>query len=73
MNVTITSGSAVASGTLSQAELSELLAYAATLCLPRTVIGWETESGCLCCELYGGDIDDLIGRARGLAGKVTTI
>jgi hypothetical protein len=71
MNVTIASGSHVASGTLSQGELRELLAYAATLCLPRTVIGWQAESGCLCCELFGGDIDDLMGRARGLAGKVT--
>jgi hypothetical protein len=71
MNVVITSGLHVASGTLSQAELRDLLAYAATLCLPRTVIGWETESGCLCCELFGGDIGDLNGRARSLAGKVT--
>jgi hypothetical protein len=56
MNVTITSGPAVASGSLSQAELSELLAYAATLCLPRTVIGWESESGGVECDVFGGDL-----------------
>jgi hypothetical protein len=56
MNVVITSGPAVASGSLTQAELSDLLAYAATLCLPRTVIGWETESGGVECELFGDDL-----------------
>jgi hypothetical protein len=70
MNVVITSGSHVASGTLSESELSDLLAYAATLCLPRTVIGWETESGCLCYVMFGADLSDLIGQARSLAGKV---